>query len=42
VDSTTYFNERAISTQQTGFRKPCHSVAQMAARIQVGGVLWFG
>lgn len=40
VDGKTYLNERAISTQQTGFT----FVAQMRAWLPdpVGGVLWFG
>jgi dipeptidase len=40
VDSITYFNERAISTQQTGFS----FVAQSRAWLPdpVGGILWFG
>ena len=40
VDSTTYVNERAIATQQTGFT----FVAQMRSWLPnpVGGVLWFG
>ena len=40
VDSVTYFNERAISTQQTGFS----FVAQMRSSLPdpVGGILWFG
>lgn len=40
VDSVTYFNERAISTQQTGFT----FVAQMRSWLPdpIGGVLWFG
>jgi len=40
VDSVTYFNERAISTQQTGFS----FVAQARAWLPdpVGGVFWFG
>ncbi len=40
VDSVTYCNERAISTQQTGFS----FVAQMRSRLPdpIGGVLWFG
>jgi Dipeptidase len=40
VDGKKYFNERPVSTQQTGFSY----VAQMRAWLprQVGGVLWFG
>ena len=40
VDGQKYFNERPISTQQTGFV----FVAQMRAALPdaVGGVLWFG
>ncbi len=40
VDSTEYFNERAIATQQTGFG----FVAQMRSFLNdpIGGVLWFG
>lgn len=40
VDGKKYLNERAISTQQTGFT----FVAQMRAWLPaaVGGVLWFG
>ncbi|MDR0940292.1 MAG: C69 family dipeptidase [Mediterranea sp.] len=40
VDGKEYFNERPISTQQTGFV----FVAQMRANLPdaVGGVLWFG
>ena len=40
VDGKTYFNERPISTQQTGFV----FVAQMRADKPdgIGGVLWFG
>lgn len=40
VDGKKYFNERAISTQQTGFT----FVAQMRAWLPaaIGGVLWFG
>lgn len=40
VDGETYFNERAISTQQTGFS----FVAQMRSWLPnpVGGILWFG
>jgi dipeptidase len=40
VDSVKYFNERAISTQQTGFS----FVAQSRSWLPdpVGGILWFG
>lgn len=40
VDGQKYFNERPISTQQTGFV----FVAQMRAELPdaIGGVLWFG
>ncbi|MBM3984644.1 MAG: dipeptidase [Planctomycetes bacterium] len=40
VDGVEYFNERAVSTQQTGFS----FVAQSRAWLPdpVGGVLWFG
>ncbi|PWE00633.1 dipeptidase [Marinilabilia rubra] len=40
VDSTEYFNERAIATQQTGFS----FVAQMRNWMHdpIGGILWFG
>lgn len=40
VDSVEYFNERAISTQQTGFS----FVAQSRSSLPdcIGGVLWFG
>lgn len=40
VDSTEYFNERAIATQQTGFS----FVAQMRGNLPdpIGGILWFG
>ncbi|MDR0891478.1 MAG: C69 family dipeptidase [Mediterranea sp.] len=40
VDGKEYFNERPISTQQTGFV----FVAQMRANLPdaIGGVLWFG
>ncbi|GET34073.1 peptidase C69 [Prolixibacter bellariivorans] len=40
VDSTTYVNERAISTQQTGFS----FVAQMRSKYPdpIGGIMWFG
>ncbi|MBN2484805.1 MAG: C69 family dipeptidase [Bacteroidales bacterium] len=40
IDGKTYFNERAISTQQTGFS----FVAQCRSWLPdpVGGILWFG
>nr|WP_321451904.1 C69 family dipeptidase [uncultured Carboxylicivirga sp.] len=40
VDNETYFNERAIATQQTGFS----FVAQMRNWLpnHIGGILWFG
>jgi dipeptidase len=40
VDGVTYFNERAISTQQTGFS----FVAQSRSWLPdpVGGIFWFG
>jgi dipeptidase len=40
VDGVTYFNERAISTQQTGFS----FIAQARSWLpdQVGGIFWFG
>lgn len=40
VDSTEYFNERAIATQQTGFS----FVAQLRAETPspLSGILWFG
>ncbi len=40
VNDTTYFHERAIATQQTGFT----FVAQMRNWLEnpIGGVLWFG
>lgn len=40
VDSTTYVNERAISTQQTGFS----FIAQMRSKYPdpIGGIMWFG
>jgi len=40
LDGVTYFNERAVSTQQTGFS----FVAQMRSSLPnpIGGVLWFG
>lgn len=40
VDSVTYCNERAVSTQQTGFS----FVAQCRSRLPdpIGGILWFG
>jgi dipeptidase len=40
VDSTTYLNERAISTQQTGFSFISQSRSWVPA--PVGGILWFG
>jgi dipeptidase len=40
VDSTTYCNERAISTQQTGFSFIAQSRSWMPA--PVGGIIWFG
>jgi len=40
VDSTTYFNERAISTQQTGFSFVTQSRSWLPDPI--GGILWFG
>lgn len=40
VDSTSYFNERAISTQQTGFSFVTQSRSWLPD--PVGGVLWFG
>jgi dipeptidase len=40
VDSTHYFNERAISTQQTGFSFVSQSRSWMPNTV--GGVLWFG
>jgi len=40
VDSVTYFNERATSTQQTGFS----FIAQMRSWLPsaIGGIFWFG
>jgi dipeptidase len=40
VDGTKHFNERAVSTQQTGFS----FVAQMRSWLPdpIGGILWFG
>jgi dipeptidase len=40
VDGATYFNERAISTQQTGFS----FIAQCRSNLPdpIGGILWFG
>jgi len=40
VDGVNYFNERAISTQQTGFS----FVAQCRSRFPdpIGGIFWFG
>ena len=40
VDSVEYFNERPISTQQTGFS----FVAQMRSWLpnEIGGIIWFG
>jgi len=40
VDSVTYFNERAISTQQTGFSFISQSRNWLPN--PVGGVIWFG
>lgn len=40
VDSVTYFNERATSTQQTGFSFVTQSRSQLPD--PVGGILWFG
>jgi dipeptidase len=40
VDSVTYFNERAISTQQTGFSFVAQSRSWLPNPI--GGILWFG
>lgn len=40
VDSITYFNERAISTQQTGFVFVAQSRPQLTRPL--GGILWFG
>ncbi len=40
VDGKKYFNERAVSTQQTGFS----FVAQMRSWLprEIGGIIWFG
>ncbi len=40
VDDKQYFNERAVSTQQTGFS----FVAQMRGWLprEIGGIIWFG
>jgi dipeptidase len=40
VDSVAYFNERAVSTQQTGFSFVSQSRAWLPNAI--GGILWFG
>ncbi len=40
IDSVTYFNERAISTQQTGFSFISQSRNWLPNPI--GGILWFG
>ncbi len=40
IDSTTYFNERATSTQQTGFSFVTQSRSWLPD--PVGGILWFG
>ena len=40
VDSTEYFNERAISTQQTGFSFVTQSRSWLPNFI--GGIIWFG
>ncbi|MFY3743348.1 dipeptidase [Anaeromyxobacter sp. Red801] len=40
VDDKEYLNERAISTQQTGFSFVAQSRATLPAAV--GGVLWFG
>jgi dipeptidase len=40
VDGKTYFNERAISTQQTGFSFIAQSRSWLPNPI--GGILWFG
>lgn len=40
VDGKSYFNERAISTQQTGFSFVGESRSNLPAPI--GGILWFG
>ena len=39
-DSTKYFNERAVSTQQTGFSFVAQSRSWLPAPI--GGIIWFG
>ena len=40
VDGKQYFNERPISTQQTGFSY----IAQLRSWLprEIGGILWFG
>lgn len=40
IDSITYFNERAISTQQTGYSIVTQSRSWLPD--PVGGILWFG
>ena len=40
VDSVTYFNERAISTQQTGFSFIAESRPNIPAPL--GGIIWWG
>jgi dipeptidase len=40
VDSTAYFNERSIATQQTGFSFVAQGRSWLPAPI--GGILWFG
>ncbi|HBH48404.1 MAG TPA: dipeptidase [Bacteroidales bacterium] len=40
VDGKTYFNERAISTQQTGFSFVSQSRSWLPDAV--GGILWFG
>jgi dipeptidase len=40
VDSTEYFNERSIATQQTGFSFVAQGRSWLPAPI--GGILWFG
>ena len=40
VDSVQYFNERAISTQQTGFSFIAQSRSWIPAPL--GGIIWFG
>jgi dipeptidase len=40
VDSVTYCNERAVSTQQTGFSFVAQSRSNMPDPI--GGIIWFG